>query len=376
MEPSRIYLDHAASTPLLDAARQAMAPWIGEVGNPSSTYTEGRRAKQAIDEAREIIACALGCGFADVAFTSGGTEAVVTGLLGTALLPSSPQDRVIVSAAEHECVLSQRPNLVRLGMRVETVPVDRYARVDPAAFGALVDEHVRLAVVMHANNELGTLNPVAAMRGAPLLVDAVQSFLATAEPWTVEDLGADLVAVASHKVGGPTGAGALYVRPGTPLAPVLRGIQERERRGGTEHVAAIVGFGAAVAELRMGLEAPARRRAARDAFLAALPGDIAWQRTVPPDVPALGGHAHVRFSGVVAETLLIRLDRAGVAASSGAACSSGSTEPSHVLLACGWREREAREALRFTFGRTTSIEEAHAAAGLVAEAVRALVRSG
>lgn len=368
----RIYLDHAATTPVLPEVVEAMRPWIeGEFGNPSSLHEEGRRAKDAIDASREILSEALGCLFAEVLFTSSGSEAANLAVIGAALAnEDAGRTRVLLGAAEHHCVLHTRPILERLGYRVETVPVDGYARTDLDALESLLGEDVLLVSVMHANNELGTIQPartiagLAHRAGALYHCDAVQTFLTQIDgsPWRVSDLGADLLTVAAHKVHGPKGIGAIYIRAGVKLKPLtVGGGQEREMRAGTEDVAAIVGFGAAVSAL------PARpdiRAAARDTFLAAIDA----VPSVPDRLQALPGHAHIRFPGASAESMLILLDRLGVAASSGAACSSGSLEPSHVLLACGYSVEEASEGLRFTFGRETTVEEALEAARRVSEA--------
>lgn len=374
----RIYLDHAATTPLRPEAAEAMREWLGpRFGNPSSLAEEGRRAKMAIDEARETVSAALGCLFAEVIFTSGGTEAANLALLGTALAHrEGPRRRVLLGAAEHHCVLHAGEWLRRLGFRVEILPVDRFARVDLDALEDRLADDVLLVAVMHANNELGTIQPVAEVielarrRGALVFVDAVQSFLQLPSPVA---LGADLVSVSAHKVNGPPGTGALFVRAGTPLRPVLvGGGQERELRAGTENVAGIVGFAAAVRA-----HGPDGRARARDEFVRHLEAvaPVPFVLSVDRDVPCLPGHAHLRFPGFGAESILIRLDRAGVSASSGAACSSGSLEPSHVLLAAGYSPAEASEGLRFTFGLGNDLEQAREAARRLGEVMASLARA-
>lgn len=375
----RIYLDHAATTPLCDEARAAMRPWLGDdFGNPSSLHAEGRAAKQAIDQAREALSEALGCLFAEVLFTSGGTEAANLAIIGAALQhQGAGRDRILIGAAEHHCVLGTVPMLRALGYFVDLVPVDREARFDLDAFEDALGDDVLLVSCMHANNEFGSINPIRQIAGlthrcgALLHTDAVQSFLSPELAWHVADLDADVVTVSAHKVYGPKGAGAIWVRAGLKLKPLIAGGgQEREVRGGTENVAAIAGFGAAV---RAAWGQNGNPKPARDAFVeAVIPHGAA------PTVDLGGGvlttHAHVRFPGIDAETMLIVLDRLGVAASSGAACSSGSVEPSHVLLAAGFSQKEAREGLRFSFGRGASVELARRAALRVSEAV-AQIRS-
>lgn len=357
----RIYLDHAATTPLSKAAEAAMRPWLN-AGNPSSLYAEGRKAKDALDSAREILSDTLGCRFAEVLFTSGGTEAANLAIVGTALQnEDSTRNRVLLGAAEHHCVLHTQSLLERLGYRVELIPVDREARVDPNTLPLGPD--VLLVSVMHANNELGSVNPVRAIAdrvheyGAIFHTDAVQSFLKPelgSPTWKVADLDADLVTISAHKVNGPKGTGAIYMRAGVKLKSLIGGGgQEREVRGGTENVAGIVGFGKAVAEH---VRTPhAVSQSTRESLATGL-ADLGALASVRQG-PTLRGHVHGRFPGIPAQTLLIALDRAGVAASSGAACSSGSVEPSHVLLACGYSPIEAAEGVRFTLGPETRPDE-------------------
>lgn len=356
----RIYLDHAATTPLSREARAAMKPWLdGEFGNPSSLYEEGRRARAAIDRAREVCSEAARCLFGEFLFTGSGTESCNTALFGAALAGS--RKRIIFSGAEHHCVLHTRERLEQLGMKVDIARVDSWGRIDLDHLSDLMGDDVLLLSVMAANNETGAASPlaecleVARRWGALFHVDAVQTFPSL----RVE--GADMVSVSAHKLGGPKGVGGLVLRSGVKIAPYLvGGGQEREMRAGTENPALIAGFGAAVSSWSAGT-----RRQARDAFRFALDGIVSW--TLPAG-EGLEGHAHGRIPGISAESMLIRLDRAGVAASSGAACSSGSLEPSHVLLAIGWDAAAAGEGLRFTFGPETSIEEALEAARRVREA--------
>lgn len=346
-----------------------MREWLEEgFGNPSSLHADGRKAKDAIDDARAMISERLGALFAEVIFTSSGTEAANLALIGAALQnQGGTRRRILMGAAEHHCVLHTAPTLKALGYQVDLIPVDRYARVNLDAFEGMMDEHVLLVSTMHANNELGTINPlreigeIVRRHGALHHVDAVQTFLREVpEKWSVEDLGADLITVSSHKINGPKGAGAIYIRAGVKLKPVVvGGGQEREMRGGTENVLAIVGFAAAVRAFR-----PGNIRSARDQFLDGLSA-AGFVRTVPAHVLTLSGHAHVSSPEIDAETLLILLDRMEVSASSGAACSSGSIEPSHVLLACGYSAEAAKRGLRFTLGEESADD--------VAEALRRIV---
>jgi cysteine desulfurase len=387
--PSRLYLDHAATTPLLPEVRAAMQPWLeNEYGNPSSLHAEGRRAKEELDRSRESISDILGCSFGEVTFTSGGTEAANLALIGAAL--ASGRKRVLLSAADHHCVLSTQPILERLGCTVELLPVDRFGNVPLAHLEATLGNDVSVVAAMHANNELGTLHSVSAIgeaahrAGALFFCDAVQTFGSEVN-WRVDDLQADLVGISAHKINGPKGVGALFVRAGTEITPMIYGGgQERELRAGTENVPGIAGFSAAA-----GLHAThrgeyaSRKDAAASAFRRTLqsltPEGLAF--TLPEEIPHLCGHVHLRFEGIMAESMLIGIDRQGISASSGAACSSGSIEPSHVLLACGYSDQEAKEGLRFSFGVTSTVEEAERAAQIVAgwaqkvREVRAVKRS-
>lgn len=374
----RIYLDYAATTPLAPEAAAAMMPWLdAQFGNPSSLYEEGRKAKSAIDYARETVSQGLGCMFAELVFTSGGTEAANLAILGAALANADKnRRRVLLGAAEHHAVLNTQYALERLGYQVQLIKVDSVARVRMDELEYLLGPDVLLVSFMHANNELGTLQPAMEIgrrvrqAGALYHCDAAQTFLAW--QWTPEKILADLVSVSAHKVGGPKGVGALYVRAGVKIKPVVvGGGQERELRAGTENVSGIVGFGAAVRTiLDAGLPQRAeRRRAARDAFLGGL-SRAYFIETVSDKLDVLKGHAHVRMEGIEAETMLILLDRMGVSASSGAACSSGSLEPSHVMIACGYAPQQARKGLRFTFSENTTTEQAKRAAQICNEAAK------
>lgn len=369
----RFYLDHAATTPLLPEAYEAMRPWLEKKhGNPSSLHAEGLAAKTGIDEARETLSQISGCLFAEFLFTSGGTESANWALVGAAMGAPSSRRRILISEAEHHCVIHSRPLLERLGFSVEFLPVDPEARIDLDFLELAMGDDVLLVAAMHANNELGTYNDLAAIaqmarrHGALLFVDAVQTFP------HISEVDADLIAVSAHKLNGPKAVGGLIIRAGTSLDPLIAGGgQEREMRGGTENVAGIAGFAAAA---RVHAAHPSwqdKKRAARDAFVQALEGS-GLVETVDRETERLPGHAHFRLPGVSADSILIRLDRLGIAASSGAACSSGSLEPSHVLMACGYSELEAGEGLRFTFGWDMSLEDARKAAALVREAIEAV----
>ena len=369
----RIYLDYAATSPLRPEVRKAMLPWL-ESGNPSSLHVDGRRAKGAIDQARERVSTALECEFGECLFTSSATESANAAIIGAALAnEDSRRRRVLISAAEHHCVLHTQSILERLGYQVTLLPVSRDTRPDFERTASELTSDVLLIAVMHANNETGAITDVAPLAdkaheaGILVFSDAVQTF--TKIPNLVKKLKADLIAVSAHKIGGPQGAGALYVKAGTKLKSFIGGGgQERELRGGTENVAGIVGF-AAVVTLPM---SDAMTKSARDALLKRLVAGGAVP-TLSPETPTLNTHCHVRFPGVESESMLIRLDRAGVSASAGAACSSGSLEASHVLLAAGFSEAEAKEGLRFTLGPGIGPNDAILAADRIIQTAQAIL---
>ncbi|MBN8690525.1 MAG: cysteine desulfurase [Armatimonadetes bacterium] len=363
----RLYLDHAATTPITETVAEKMRSWSsGLIGNPSSLHADGRSAKNAIDEAREILASHLGALFGEITFTGSGTEASNLAIFGTAFqaLASGDQRRKFVfSAAEHHCVLHTADRLRLLGFEVVIIPVDRYARaVDPASY---IDENTLLVAVMHANNELGTLNASFDKKGARLLIDGVQTL--GHFPLNVDELDADFLLLSAHKIGGPKGIGALYCRSGVLIEPlIVGGGQERDQRAGTESVEAIVGFGEAVRTLRYsGSEAC-------DAFWNTVGDEVI--RSVPPEIPTIGNIAHFRVPGINADNLLIKLDRLGISASSGAACSSGSIEPSHVLFACGYTEAECKQGIRFSFGSDQSGEDGVEAGNRLKQAISEINR--
>jgi len=363
----RIYLDHAATTPLDPSVAAAMAPWM-DCGNPSSQHGEGRRARMAIDEAREQVAEHLRCLPGEVVFTSSGTEAANLAILGTCwAMRGGNRRRVLFGASEHHCVLHTRELLESWGYEVSLIAVERDASVLDK--GIPLADDVLLVCVMHANNETGVINDVESIgglcseHGALFFSDCVQTNAAPEH--------CDFRSYSAHKFYGPKGAGALYVKAGNKPQPwLVGGGQERELRAGTENVAAIVGFAAA-----LGLHVdPCSISRIRNLFVEEvsklLPSAIL---TAKDDV--LPGHAHYRVPGASAEAVLIVLDRLGVSASSGAACSSGSIEPSHVLLAARFSGKEATEGLRFSFGKANTNDDAIVAAQRFADAV-AIVTGG
>jgi len=356
-----------------------MAPYLdADFGNPSGLHAPSRRAKDAIESARERLAALLGAAHPlDVVFTGGGTESDNLGLAGPCLAGSG-RGGVVISAVEHEAVIETARFLGRLGCPVRVVPVDRFGRATPGDVAAAVDESTRVVSVMAANNETGVIQPVAEIAAAAreanpaVLVhtDAVQAMVS--RPVNLGLLGVDLLTVASHKVGGPKGVGALVMRPGIELEPVIHGGgQELGRRSGTHDVAGIVGMVAAAEAAvfdrdRFGRDVGEARSRFEAKLTAAVP-DVVF--TIGVGADRLVQHSHFRVPGISAETLLIRLDGAGVAASAGSACQSGALEMSHVLAAMDLPAEEAAECVRITFGWTTSPHDGDSAAAAVATVV-------
>ncbi|HEU4751105.1 MAG TPA: cysteine desulfurase family protein [Acidimicrobiia bacterium] len=370
-----LYLDHAATTPVRPAVAEAMAPFLGDrFGNSSGSHEVSRRAKNALEEARERAAFLIGARPQEIVFTGGGTESDNLALKGAAL-SGGTRGGVVTAATEHEAVLETVDFLSRFGCPTRIVGVDRHGLVDSDALAAAVTNETALVSVMAANNETGTVQPlgplVAAVKAANphthFHTDAVQAFAAL--DIDVDDWGVDLLSLSAHKFGGPQGVGVLYVRSGVLLEPVLHGGgQELGRRSGTHNVAGAVGMGTAM-ELAVADRVRFRRDTAeaRRRFEAKL-SDRA-ERTVPEEL-TLPQHSHLRFGQINNETLLVLLDRVGVAASAGSACASGAATVSHVLEAMGLTPDEARRSLRFSFGWTSSIEDSEQAAELVLEALK------
>ena len=361
-----IYLDHAATTPLRPESLEAMLPFLGgDFGNPSSPHSYGRRARAAVDDAHERIAAQIGAGPREVIITSGGTEALNLALKGAAWAGKPRGHRIVTSAVEHHAVLHSLQQLEKFGFEIVELPVDRYGRIDPDQLSAALNERTTVVAIQLANNEVGTLQPIAAIgkvvrekgpKGCLFVVDAVAG--AAWLPIDVEAFNCDLLAIAGHKLDGPKGVGALYLRRGTHiLAQQQGGSQERFRRAGTEDVAATVGMGVAFELAVAERDSTVRRvRKLRDRLRSAL---------LVEEGVELTGHPRDRLpnllSVVVGEadgaSIVVKLDLAGIAGSVGSACTTGSTEPSHVLTAMGYPDDEARGSLRLSLGRTTTDEE-------------------
>jgi cysteine desulfurase len=366
-----IYLDHAATSPLRPEVLEAMLPYLTEHhGNPSSIHASGRRARQGLDEAREEIATRIGCRPREIVFTSGGTEADNLAIKGLAWAGSATGRHVITSSVEHKAVMNAAAMLERHGFTITHLPVDRYGRVDPAELAAAITDATVLVSIQTANNEVGTLQPVAEIgaicreRGVPFHTDAVQS-AAFAAP-TPDAWQATAVSLSAHKLGGPMGVGALHVRQGTAMVPQLNGgSQERQRRAGTENVAGIVGFAAA---MRIAYDRPVDLVPLRDRLIAGLTSVDGVAPTGHP-THRLPNSASVVIEGVEGGDLVAALDLEGVEASTGSACTTGSVEPSHVLLAMGIDPGLAHGSLRLTLGPETTAADVDRTLDVLAAAI-------
>ena len=360
-----VYFDHAATTPVDERVLEAMLPFFGErYGNPSELHRLGREARAAVEEARAVVAAAIGAGEREIVFTSGGTESDNLALFGC--LQRFAPGHLVVSAVEHPAVLEPARALNRAGWAVDFVPVDGDGVVDIDAYESAFRDDTRLASVMFANNVVGTVQPVAELariaheKGAVFHTDAVQAVGSV--PVDVAELGVDLLSLSGHKLYGPKGIGALYVRRGTRLQPVAHGGgHERRLRSGTENVPGIVGLAAA---LRLATEAMPETRPRLERLRDRLRAGVAER---VPDVRLLG-HPTERLPGNVAftvryvegESMLLQLDAAGFMVASGSACASGSLEPSHVVLALGLGAEEAHGSIRVSLGRENTEAEVDA----------------
>ncbi len=382
----RIYLDHNATTPPSDAVIQRMVAVLrDEFGNPSSVHHFGQRAKAIIDEARSSVAALIGADPGDVVFTGGGTEGDNLAIRGIAeALEPSGRKHLIATAIEHEAVLNTLKALARRGWKTTLLPVDESGIVAPDALRSAITDDTALVSVMHANNEIGTVQPIAELaaiareRRAIFHTDAVQS--AGKIPIDVKALGVDLLSISAHKFYGPKGVGALWIRRGVRLQPPLTGgKQERSRRAGTENVAAIAGMGVAAREAigKMGSEAT-RLAALRDRLEDVILGNVTGTALNGVRSPRVPNTTNISFDRTEAESLLIALDLEGLAVSTGSACSSGTLEPSHVLKAMGFPAHRTQNSLRFSLGAANTeadIDRAIAVLPAVVQKLRSLTRA-
>jgi len=359
----RVYLDHSATTPVRKEVYQAMIPYLTEkFGNPSSVHWFGREIRKDVDEARERVANALNAESKEIYFTSGGTEADNIAILGTAYALQDKGKHLITSAIEHHASLDACKALEKQGFEITVLPVDEHGMVNPADLEAALREDTILVTIMHANNEVGTVQPIQEMasiahqHGVRFHVDAVQSVGSL--PVDVQDFGVDLLSISGHKIYGPKGVGALYVAKGTKLANISHGgAQERNLRPGTENVPGIIGLATA-------LELAVKEQQETYQHLVPLRDKLIQGLTAFPDVTLNGhpehrlpGNVNVSISRVEGEALILSLDMAGIAVSSGSACTSGSLDPSHVLMAMGLDHQTAHGSLRLTLGKSTTEED-------------------
>ena len=371
-----MYLDEAATTPVKREVMEAMWPYFGpQFGNPSSHHEIGDAAARGLDQARRDVADVLGARPSEIVFTSGGTEADNMAVKGIAL--AAPRGRhVVVSAVEHPAVLESAAWLGRLGYVVDHVPVDRHGTVRAEELAALLRDDTTLVSIQLANNEVGTIQPlaeltaVAAERGVPFHTDAVQ-----AAGWLDLDVnsadspvnGVQALSISGHKIGAPKGIGVLYLRRRTPFEPLIHGGgQQDDRRSGTEPVALAVGMAAAL-RLAAGDNTDVITR--RDAFIARVLAEVPGAELTGHPDRRLPGSASFVFPGRSGESILLDLERRGIVCSSGSACAAGSDEPSHVLTALGYDREVAQTAVRFTFGRTTTEEQLDDVADALASVV-------
>jgi len=360
----RIYLDYAATTPTHPEVVKAMLPYFTEgFGNPSSIYSYGQEAKGALEEARDKVAALIGARDEEIVFTSGGTEADNFAIKGVAYANESKGNHVITSSIEHHAVIETCKFLERRGYRVTYLPVDEYGLVDPGDVKKAITDKTILISVMHANNEMGTMEPIAEIgriaKEAEIYfhTDAVQT--AGHIPVDVNELGVDLLSMSAHKLYGPRGVGALYIRKGTKLLSFMHGgEQERRRRASTENIPGIVGFGKAVELAQQEMSREAKRLAyLRDQLIKGLLERLDHTRLNGHPLKRLPNNVNVSVDFVEGESMLLNLDLEGICASTGSACSSSSLEPSHVLLALGLSPEQAHGSLRFTLGKWTTEEE-------------------
>ena len=364
MMMNRIYLDHAATTPLAREVLEAMEPFLtGCWGNPSGVYATGREARRGIENARRQVAEAVGAEPQEIYFTSGGSESDNMAVFGTAHALKSKGKHIITTAIEHHAVMNPCLQLQKEGFEVTYIHPDREGRIDPEDVRGALRKDTILVSVMTANNEIGTLEPVGRIgqvcreNGVVFHTDSVQAAGAVAV--NVAETGCDLLSLSAHKFYGPKGVGALYIRKGTRIQPLIAGgEQERGLRAGTENVPGIIGLGKALSIAAGNLEKNAEHmRLMRDRLTDGILSSVPGAALNGAKTGRLPNNCSLRFEGIDGEALLLRLDLAGIAASAGSACTSGSRETSHVLKSIGLTEEEAKSTLRLTTGIHTTEEE-------------------
>lgn len=359
-----IYLDHNATTPIHPEVLDAMMPYLNDkFGNASSIHSFGQETKVAIDKARETVAQALGAKPAEIFFTSGGTESDNLAIKGIAYSHRKKGNHIVTSKIEHHAVLHTCQFLEKQGSVVTYLPVDQTGMVDPADVEKSITDQTTLVTIMHANNEVGTLQPIQEIgsicknKGVPFHTDAVQSFGKV--PIEVDKLNIDLLSLSGHKVYGPKGTGALYIRKGKRITPLIHGgSHERNRRAGTENVAGIVGLGKATQLAIESMEHEAEcLTELRNSLYYRLAESTTGMRMNGHPRQRLPGTLNVSFAGIEGESIVLSLDMKGIAVSSGSACMSGALEPSHVLSAMGLSPELAQGSIRFSLGRENTAED-------------------
>jgi len=358
----QIYMDHSSTTPVDAAVAEAMLPYFSDrFGNPSSLYTIGREARRAMEDARANVADLIGAKKEEIIFTGGGTESDNLAIKGSAYRNRKKGDHIITSSIEHHAVLHTCKYLESQGFNITYLPVNKEGLVNPVDVETAITSKTILITIMHANHEIGTIQPIeeigklAKEKDIPFHTDAIQS--AGNLPLNVDTLGVSLLSMSAHKMYGPKGVGALYVRKGTGLEPLIHGGgHERDIRSGTENVPGIVGFGKAARLAKERLPEAAEITKLRESLIKGVL-EIKDSFLNGHPVKRLPNNVNVRFSFIEGESMILNLDMKGVAASTGSACSSKSLEPSHILLATGLRHEEAHGSLRFTLGRGNTQED-------------------
>ena len=361
----RIYVDHSATTPLRREVLDAMLPYLTEnFGNASTVYAEGREAKKAINIAREQVAKAIGAQEKEIFFTGSGTEADNWAIRGAAMANRAKGNHIITTAVEHHAVLHTCMALEKEGFEVTYLPVDEFGMVSPESVKNAITDKTILVTIMTANNEIGTIMPIEEIgkitkeAGVLFHTDAVQAI--GMMDIDVNKMNVDLLSLTGHKFYGPKGSGALFVRQGTKISTFITGGgQERNRRAGTENVAAIVGLGKAIELATANIaEHTEKLKAMRDRFIDRVLAEIPYTRLNGHRTERMASNANISFEFIEGESLLLMLDMKGISASSGSACTSGSLDPSHVLLAIGLKHEVAHGSLRVTFGESNTMEDA------------------
>lgn len=361
---SLVYVDNAATTKLKPQVLDKMMPYMqGEYGNPSSIYKIGRSAREVVERSREIVADAIGAKAQEIFFTSGGTESDNWAVIGGAMGNEKKGRGIVTSAIEHHAVLYVCKALQNQGHDVTVLPVDAYGLISVADFEESLKEDAAVVSVMYANNEIGTIQPIAKMaelaraKGVLFHTDAVQAVGHI--PVNVDELGVDMLSLSAHKFGGPKGIGALYVRKGAKVRNFMYGgAQEAQRRAGTENVAGIVGLAEAMLIANRDMSKNMMHvQSLRDSFIEKISQGISHVRLNGHSAARLPNNANFSFEFIEGESLLLKLDMKGIAASSGSACTSGSLDPSHVLLAMGLPHEIAHGSLRITFGEENTMQE-------------------